>query len=380
MDVSIVNHNMHKGGILGWLGRELRPSIVVCAGAMTALSMTTLACTSDTSDFMTARAPHEFYATMTFAHHAINMATVAPYDTIHVLAVGSMQDGSPVPGAVVYTSSDSTVVSVDSAGLLTAHGVTSGTMIRASLTYDGITRMDSALVAVTSTLPSSSLQRLSIVPPHDSAVVPSASLFSNTSKSLLVVPTGAPGDTLSSLVFDVGVSDSTKATVARSSNTLVVTGHSPGRVMLYASTLAYGVVKRDSLAFMIGWPDIYLNYVNTRYKTGTKTPIKYFTGDTITIGVGANVLWINTSDTVRVDVIFDNPAAAEAATGTLTLYAGTSAGNIPPFGSHDTLGFAPGYAARSFTRPGKYPYHSARFGTGGTIVVCANSDTTCLPR
>lgn len=365
---------MRKRGSVGWFRGKCGRSLMVFAGVMT-----TFGCTRDTSDFMMARDPHDFYSQLTFTYHAINLATVAPYDTIRVLAVASMQDGSPVPGTVVYTSANPTAVSVDSTGVLTATGVTTGTMIRASLTYDGITRTDSALVAVTTGAPSSPLAHLSIVPPTDSAIVPAASLFSSTNKALRVAPISASGDTIPSLIFDVGISDSTKATVTRSGNTLVVSGRSPGRVMLYTSMLAYGVVKHDSLAFVIGWPDIYLDYVNTRYKTGSRTPIKYFTGDTITIGVGANVLWINTADTVRVDVTFDDPTAANAATGLLLLYAGSSSGNIPPFAANDTLGAFPGYAARSFTHPGKYPYHSPRFGTGGVIVVCANNDSTCFP-
>jgi hypothetical protein len=159
---------------------------------------------------------------------------------------------------------------------------------------------------------------------------------------------------------------------------MVVTGRNPGRIMLHASTLAYGVAVQDSLAFVIGWPTTYLYAIYTKYKTGTRTPVKYFAGDTITIGVGGNVLWINTSDTIKVDITFDDPAAASPPTGSFALFAGSDSGNIPPFAQNDQFGLYPGYAARSFARPGKYPFHSTLFGTGGVIVVCASSDSTCF--
>jgi hypothetical protein len=160
---------------------------------------------------------------------------------------------------------------------------------------------------------------------------------------------------------------------------MMVNAQYPGRVVLHVATMAYGVARQDSLAFVVGWPLAYFATVNTRYQTGAREAIKDFSPDTIKVGVGANVLWANISDTNKVDIQFDDPTAAGPLTGFAALFGGPGSGNIPPFAKNDTLGILPGYAGRSFAHAGRYSYHSTRFGVGGVIVVCAESDRTCFP-
>jgi hypothetical protein len=337
-----------------------------------------LACSND--GYTLANDVHHFYATLTFPQHAINLATVASYDTLHIQATALMQDGTPVPGIVTYTSSNAAAVTVDSTGLLTANQATTGTIIRASLTYGGITRTDSTIVAVTNTLPPAPLQQISIVvSAGDSAKVTDGTFSGPGRKTLQVAPITTSGDTLPALVFAPWSADTTIATVARSNNTIVITAHKPGRVMLHVSTLAYGVAKQDSLAFVIGWPTYYLAFIYSRFKSGTRTRVLDFNPGTITVGVGANVLWGN-EDTLPVDIVFDNPTAAGALTGTEAIFAGNGTGNIAPFSARDTLGLIKvigGLVGRSFAHPGRYPYHSTLYGTSGVINVIAEDENTC---
>jgi hypothetical protein len=339
----------------------------------------TLAC-SDKADFSQARDAHHFFARLALTPHAVNMATVAPYDTVQLHADALAQDNTPIVGPVNFTSSDSNSVVVSPTGLLTAKGVTSSTIIRASFTYDGITRIDSTIVTVTNAVLPSPLQRLVIVVnPGDSAKVSAGSLSGRNKKSFRVAPIETSGDTASSLLFAVWSSDTTTAKVTRSNMTIAITAVKPGRVMLHVSTLAYGVVQYDSLAFVVGWPLSYMARIYSRFATGTRDRIFDFNPGTFTIGVGGSALWANTTDTIPIDIVFDQPEAAHALTGTEALYGGTGTGNVPPFSSKDKFGIVPGIVGRSFNQPGRYPYHSTLYGTGGVIIVCAESDPSCYP-
>jgi hypothetical protein len=340
-----------------------------------------LGCGNDDSGYSTAVDSHNFYATLSLSQHAINLSTVAPYDTMHVQVRALMQDSTPVPGTVILTSSDSNSVSVDSTGLLTAKRKTTKTTIRAKLTYGRYTRTDSATVVVVTTAPSAIPQQLSIVlNPGDSAKTAIASLSGSGSKSFRVVPVSASGDTLPAVTFTAWSSDTLRAKVKTSTGTLIVNGVRPGRVMLYVSTFAYGVARRDSLTYVVGWPLVFYGGVYRRFQTGTLKTILDFNPGTITVGVGANVLWWNT-DSLPVDIVFDSPAGATTIPEFALFYSdGEGTGNIPPFSVTDTSGLAkiqPGIAGRHFGQAGQYRYHSTLYGTSGVINVIAEDESTC---
>jgi hypothetical protein len=93
------------------------------------------------------------------------------------------------------------------------------------------------------------------------------------------------------------------------------------------------------------------------------------------------VIWINNSKQ-PVDIVFDQPAAADSASGlyafVLQLFYGlgtpdnpNAAGNIPAFPATDSTAGADGVGARirQFATPGRYPYHSSLYNTSGAIIV-----------
>src|SRR5690348_13021390 len=57
-------------------------------------------------------------------HQAVTLATVAPYDTVQLVATPRALGGAPLAGAVVtYRTTDATSVVVSPTGLVTARGV-----------------------------------------------------------------------------------------------------------------------------------------------------------------------------------------------------------------------------------------------------------------
>jgi hypothetical protein len=344
------------------------------------------ACSGEPESFTTALDTHHFYETLTFTNHAINIATAAPYDTMQLHVVAAMQDGTPVPGTIVYSTTDTTIA-VSPAGLLTALHPTTKAVVHASLTYNGVTRSDSAIVVVVSGSPAL-LKTLSLhLLPGDSAKM--AYLTSNigtSTKMLALDRLDSAGDNLSALAVSLSVSDTALATIVQSGNQAQVTAKAPGRVMLYVSTNAYGVVKRDSLSFVIGWALGVLEGVYARTQTGMRNTVLDFFPSRIVVGVGASICWQNGDTTHTIDVTFDDPSNVAPPTGLCALlsqrHLGT--GNIPAWKTEHTIGgtvdaFST-YAGRSFPRAGVYPFHSEVNGSSGVIVVCDElHDSSCFP-
>jgi hypothetical protein len=344
-----------------------------------------LACSSEKADFTPSLDAHSFYATLAFTNHAINLATAAPYDTMQLHVRAEMQDGTPVPGTVVYSTSDD-AVEISTDGLLTALHATTRTVIRASLTHNGLTRTDSAVVSVLNGSPVSLLKRLAIEPaPGDSAKMASQLSidFGQSNKNLNLVRNDSLGNDMPNLLVAVHSSDTTVAKVSQSGGHVVVKALQPGRVTLSVSTYAYGTTKQDSLPFVAGWPLSAALNVYARTVTGSKNTILDFFPGTYTVGVGACVVWGNADTAQSIDVVFDDPSAVTAPTGLCALvYSGADAGagNIPAFHEKQPGQILTGFAGRSFLQAGRYPYHSDIYGTSGVIVVCDElHDSSCFP-
>jgi hypothetical protein len=321
---------------------------------------------------------------LAFADHAINIATASPYDTLQVHVYAAMQDGSPVQGTIIYSTKDTTKIRISPTGLLTALSPTSKAVIRASLTYNGVTRSDSAIVSVVDGLPIR-LQALSLQPaPGDSAKCSVQPCSATLSKNLELIRHDSAGNDMPGLAVTVWSSDTSLAKIVQAGSQATVTPLAPGRVMLHVATNAYGVVKQDSLSFVVGWPIAALEDTYARMQTGTQDALLYFFPDTIVIGVGGCVMWQNMDSTRTIDVTFDDPSAASTPTGAFgycDLYgsARPGTGNIPPW--HGEPGnYLSWFAGRSFLHSGKYPFHSEVNGTSGVVIVCDElHDSSCFP-
>jgi hypothetical protein len=152
--------------------------------------------------------------------------------------------------------------------------------------------------------------------------------------------------------------------------------------MIHVSVYAYGAIVHDSLLFTIGQPLFGDVSIGRRTPTGQREPVAYFDPGTVLIAVGGNVLWGNFNFFNNpVDIVFDDPSAAKMSTFPFPVYAPDS-GNVAPFtvetdSAGNQIGGYAG-AARRFTTPGRYHYHSEISGSSGLIIVCDDVTVPCV--
>ena len=314
----------------------------------------------------------QLYWALQLNYHAVNMATVAPYNTVHLHAIPLTVDGTPLPGAgqVTYHTADTTIL-VDSTGLVTARLPTNGqpAVVTASLTTQAVTHVDSVFIQVTDTVPQHPLATFSIHPRPDG--IDSAKIaVDNGTFEIPVYATDQGGNTLCN-VNGCGLVvswSSSNPSVATANFTGGLTPQTVGHVTFVATTLAYGILKQDSLPFVIGYPiEVYSSVIQVLSRTprGSVTPTLSFSPTVIAMGVGGTLIYENFSNTDSIDVVFDNPTAIQG-------FPGFSGGNLPPLNANPTnwsCSLQCGLGVRVFPVAGTYPYHSQLYGTGGTIIV-----------
>jgi hypothetical protein len=284
---------------------------------------------------------------------------------------------------------------VDPTGLVTAHFITDRALVIVSRQYQRITLADTIFIRITDTVPQFPLTVLSIQPQPDG--LDSARTALGVNLTIPAYATNTSGnvatDTVCNvngcpLLVDFSSSDPAIAEIDRRSGQ--VTSHRPGTVTFYATTYAYGVTKRDSLPFVIGWPSFIT--VNATWVTpvDSKTPTLTFSPANLIVSVGAHISWQDgglgdpNPQGDSIDVIFDNPAAVQPSCGVIagTLFCdfvpAESGGNIAPFfpdtarlNAGDFFGYFPSaMQSRSFPTQGTYTYHSQRYPSAtGKIIV-----------
>lgn len=337
------------------------------------------------------------YVALRFNTNVATMSTVAPYNVLQLTATPYTASGTRLTttSAVVYSTQD-TAVTLTSSGTVTAHYATTvPAVVVASLqdSASNVTRVDTMYITVTTTVPTTSLASLAIVrQPGDTAKLPVATqalwgLF--PLDTLRVAVAGADGTDLRSRVSLRFMSSDTS--IARVDPlTGRVQGLQPGTVTIRVGTTYYGVTQRDSVQLTIGNPVVVaIRAYPVVSPTVAGQYIRIYDPNTITIGVGGTVVFyagVSSSPSptpLSWDVIFDTPDEAQASTlppsALGLLGSNTGAGNIapaPPYLLSDgtsnpacvaflvCLG-----ATRSFLHAGTYHYHSALYGTSGTIVV-----------
>jgi plastocyanin len=154
-------------------------------------------------------------------------------------------------------------------------------------------------------------------------------------------------------------SDPTIAQIDRSTGKIVPIR--VGQVTFYATTFAYGVALQDSLAYTIGYPIKTQNnniWIRKKIKIGSTQSEYFFDPQTLTIGVGGQVLWTNPFPAV-LDVIFDD--SLHVTGGNIT----PSDSLYTPLGGRTTDHFW----RSTFPVVGTYTFHSNLYGISGTIIV-----------
>jgi len=312
-----------------------------------------------------AQDPTTLYWQLTLNEHAVMMSTVAPLDTVRIVATPRTISGAPILdlGKPTYTSLDLDRAFVDSTGLVHAVGVGDQVQIVASLEENNILHADTLFLNITEDAAPPTLATFTIHPDvGDSAKVAAAS-------SVTITPRAATAD--GTPISDVPVyftsSDPEVATVDRATGFLAP--NRPGQVTVYATTNVYGVTKSDTVPYTIGHPiTIAIEIVSQVNASGQA--VNVFSPSTVELGPGAIVLFGNVT-ALPTDVTFDDPAnVAEDQRDCPFLASLCGTGNIDAWVKDptDESGIT-GLRARSFPVPGTYTFHSTIFGSTGTIVI-----------
>jgi hypothetical protein len=362
------------------------------------------------------------YRRVQLNHHAITLATVAPYDTIRLTTTPVDVNGTPVTTALltkpVYTTSD-TSITIDSTGFVRVHRTGSdklGIPVIATLQVgsgvSSVTLADTAFVNVVNFASAADVPQLHALHLEpfagDSARRPVVDALNQPGLQSLdnALVTTATGAIIQKAVVRVVSSDSLIASVTTplfSPEAPQVTTHAPGVVLLRAEATVFGTRLTDSLWYVVGYPlrlicaygtgEYFLNADPTAGVSPVPATNVLSLGQ-LMVGQGGAVLWGNSivgTSHDSLDIQFDRttgvggvptPIEFQSIYGlqTIEIPAGHD-GNIPAFpaapqvdmfGFHTKLYDATTSKARVFTQAGTYQWHSTLQGIQGTVMVISN--------
>lgn len=293
--------------------------------------------------------PARLYWALTLDRRAVNLSTVAPYDTLQLTATPRKPTGDALPGSglVVYTSTDLAHVQVSPAGLVRAIAPGTGFKVIATLAVGNLTHADTTVVNVTEDSMPPMLAGISIHPLAPDSTKRAAGAF----YPWPVYVTDGNGLPISGLATVCTSSDPTVVLVFPPCGIMIALR--PGHVQLTAATTAYGVTKADTVEFTVGRP-----IAGTIALDPGNMPL-----GAVTIATGGTVQWLNRTGQPA-DLTFDDPTnvAEDPACQ-------CGAGDAPPFGNADPSDVTSNHVSRRFPLPGTYSYHSSAVQGDGMIVV-----------
>jgi len=323
--------------------------------------------------------------------HAVTLSTVAPYNTIALVATPRDAKGGALTGhgTPTYRSSDPGRLQVGPDGTVQALQSGDGVSVLASLTVGNVTHIDSVSFSVTDEAAPPTPAHLSIDPQPPASSVVSMSgdgsqvfisgdgSVSSSFFGFLLFPTETDdqGIPIPGMIIDYSSSDSSVAYAGGFFGFSFINPQMPGHATIVASTTAYGVPLADTVTFTVTTPSIQSVKIRPRNVTlGGPNQIGFESAD-ITVVPGGTVLWINVSGQ-PVDVVFDDPSNV-LEHGPVTDCAAQpeppGGGNIDAFGvPQDPQAPALDPAncrSRLFPVAGVYTYHSSITGATGRIVV-----------
>ena len=367
------------------------------------------ACGHDTTAPSTGQS---FYWQLQLNHHSVTLATVAPYDTIHLAVTPLDVNGKLLPTTAhpVYTASD-TSVTVDSSGLVQVHWSGSDappvTVISQLSVGDAhpVTLADTVVINIVD------WSSASAVPTLDSLIF--RPVAGDSARRAVIDTTAAQG----TQIFDSAIAKTANGAVIpnvlvryKSSDSLIasfasptsttapqVTANQPGVVLLTAEATVYGKRRVDSLWYVVGYPlRVVVSYgtgeLSNYVGPGNPLPSNYLTRGAVEVGQGGAVLWGNSIDGTTHDSLnihFDDSTRISGLADTAQfpgLYGPFkippgSGGNIPAFpagvqflsNTFVTLLYdSTSSKARVFTEPGIYQWSSTLQGISGTVTAISN--------
>lgn len=369
------------------------------SGSVGVLLWSVLGCASDTTG-PAQIPPAQLYYQLTLDQHAITLALTPPYDTVTLVATARAATGDSLPGGnTVYTVAarggfPDTNVTVSANGILRAIAPDAEVFVIARQTRGQVTLEDTALVMVNPVNPVPRPATLTLqANPYIFGFLPSYEL--NGVIQFVPSVVDSQGVTLSNVAISEASATPTILVLTEGVKTwwtgelsapFVRGPAAPGHARVVATATVYGVRLTGTLPFVVGWQRHTVVDIVPHVPAGSRTPLGVFTPLDDTIAAGGVVYWRNDLPGYdSVDVVFDDPAAAQAVDSASNLdgfaqnFSGGAGwvipqqggGNIPPFAPVDTtLGNDTlGVRARSFSAVGAYPYHSVRYGTRGVIHV-----------
>ena len=363
MDASVVRHSRSV------FHRSLR-----CAGVVLSILIgegVVLSCSGDTTAPVP-RSPAQTYWALQLNQYALNLDLTHADSTFQLTAVALNALGTSLTGndSTVHYSTNDSSVEVSPTGLVVARFTTTQATVYASLTLQNITLTDTVLVQVTQTPPPSPIRTFSMQPaPGDSAKRANNGLDDDHFEWPVTATTVAGGTVCNAnaCTLLVHYTSSNPAIATIDPTTGGVTLINTGQLFFSATTWAYGVALRDSVAFTVGYSTIYTNHLTVAENLGVTT-VNFSAPKTLILGVGAVVTFWNQSPK-PVDVVFDHPAAVDSASVNYFFQIPpTGGGNIVSFGG-DTTSLIPeipylnmdNFVARRFSVPDTLRYHSSLF-------------------
>lgn len=322
--------------------------------------------------------PELMYMTLTLDHKAINLSTVAPYNSIQLTATPRDAHDAPMTGLPLPTfrSTDTTRIVVTADGMVQARRSGTGIRVIAELAADGnIFHADTAFINVTTTATPPVLDSLSLPSGATRGLDPRIAtgvlylIFAgmNPFTSIRAQAFSTDGTEITGLVIHYRSLKPEIADVAPTGDFSSI--FTVGQFGFVATTTAYGVTRADTTLFTITLP----TYQNVRIIAGPDGK-PAFTPTEVALKAGGLMFWFNESEQA-VDVTLDDPASATTAPAavcaTATQFGGDPAtfcgeGNMAPFADNDnSLADA---RARQFNAPGTYTYRTSTGATGRIVV------------
>ncbi|HEX6536662.1 MAG TPA: hypothetical protein VF041_18895 [Gemmatimonadaceae bacterium] len=335
----------------------------------------------------------ELYWNLTLNYQSFTLSTVAPHDTIQLVATPRDAQGNPIQGLgpVTFTSDDTTTVTVSPTGLVRALRPASDLRVKAELTAGDIRHTAEVVVITVTDSNPPVLGHVSMQPvPPDSARVgltgDGSFLFIRYGTlqafKFKVLPpptlTDTAGNVLPGILVMCHSSDSTIVQALCDNTILIIDPRLPGHAKLIATATAFGVTTSDTLDYTVTMPAYAVVWLKKVPGSLGTTTVGLDAPD-ITIGQGGTVVWGNLTG-APADIVFDDPSAVAEHGAISCAKAGVAdpggSGNIAAFGvaqtSTTTLS-ADNCRSRSFPAPGTYPYHSPLAGVSGRVVVTDGS-------
>jgi len=248
---------------------------------------------------------------------------------------GQSLDGLPAP---TYTAMDTSKVSVSASGAITGkRSTTTATGVIASLTVNGVTHVDTAIVVVTGQR--HSFKSFSIHPPSYA----STSFATNTYYPYLTVTATDSNDVA---LRGLAVKYVSLAPAIANFISGSLYGYAKGPITVVATTTSYGTTRVDTVTLAVTNPMTASEYCYGK----AYASIPAFYTNPIIIGVGGTVTWSNYSGQ-PLPITFDDSTRV-------------TGGNIPALALY-------GSAARTFPTAGTFVFRD-NLGDSAKVIVVPN--------